>query len=96
MDHCHYTGEYTAATHSISNLKYSLPKEIPIVFHNGYNYVNHFIAKKLVEGQFTCLGKKKEAKRIDEKQKIISYRLQFIDSTRLMESSLSNLVNLAK
>ena len=86
MEHCHYTGEYTAATHSISNLKYSLPKEIPIVFHNGYNYVNHFIIKKLVEGQFTCLGKntekfmafsgpiEKEAKRIDEKQK--NYILQ--------------------
>ena len=25
-DHCHYTGEYKGATHSISNLKYSVPK----------------------------------------------------------------------
>ena len=35
-DHCHYTEEYRCAAHSIYNLKYSLPKRIPIVFHNGY------------------------------------------------------------
>ena len=57
-DHCHYTGEYRGAAHSIYNLKYIVPKEIPIVFHNGSNYDYHFITKELVEefeGQFTCL-----------------------------------------
>ena len=24
-DHCHYTGKYTGAAHSICNLKYSVP-----------------------------------------------------------------------
>ena len=33
-DHCHYTVEYRGAAHSICNLKYSVPKKIPIVFHN--------------------------------------------------------------
>ena len=28
----HYTGEYRGAAHSICNLKYSVPKEIPIAF----------------------------------------------------------------
>ena len=37
-DHCHYTGEYRDAAHSICNLKYSVPKKILIVFHNGSNY----------------------------------------------------------
>ena len=32
----HYTGEYRGA-HSKFNLKYSVPKEISIVFHNGSN-----------------------------------------------------------
>ena len=31
-DHCHYTGEYRGAAHSICNLKYSVPKKIPLVF----------------------------------------------------------------
>ena len=42
-DHCHYTGEYRGAAHNICNLKYSLPKEIHIVFLNGSNYDYHFI-----------------------------------------------------
>ena len=34
-DHCHYTGKYRGAAHSIYNLEYSVPKKIPIAFHNG-------------------------------------------------------------
>ena len=30
-DHCHYTGEYRGAGHSICILKYSVPKKIPII-----------------------------------------------------------------
>ena len=37
-DHCHYTGKYRGATHNICNLRYKVPKEIPIVFHNGSTY----------------------------------------------------------
>ena len=51
-DHCHYTGEYWGAAHSICNLKYSVSKQIIIVFH--------FIIKELEEKlkkQFSCLGK---------------------------------------
>ena len=29
-DRCHYTGEYRGGVHSICNLKYSVPKKIPI------------------------------------------------------------------
>ena len=58
---CHYTGEYRGASHSICNLKYSVPKKISIVFHNGSNYDYHFIIIELAEEfkkQFTCLGEK--------------------------------------
>ena len=41
----HYTGEYRGAAHIICNLKYNVPKNIPIVFHNGSNYDYHFIIK---------------------------------------------------
>ena len=46
-DHCHYTGKFRAAAHSISNLKYKTLKEIPVVFHNGSTYDYHFIIKQL-------------------------------------------------
>ena len=61
--HCHYTGEYRGAVHSICNLKYSVPKKIHIVFHNGSNYDYHFIIKEFAEEfkkQFTCLGENTE------------------------------------
>ena len=45
-DHCHYTGKYRGAAHNICNLRYKIPKEIPIVFHNGsHTYDYHFIIK---------------------------------------------------
>ena len=34
-DHCHYTGKYRGAAHNTCNLRYKIPKEIPIIFHNG-------------------------------------------------------------
>ena len=58
-DHSHYPGEYRRAAHSICNLKYGVPKKIPIVFHNGSNYDYNYIIKELEEEfkkQFTCLG----------------------------------------
>ena len=48
-DHCHYTGEYRGAAHSICNLKYSVPKEVPLVFDNGSNYDYRFIIIELAE-----------------------------------------------
>ena len=64
-NHCHYTGEYRGAVHSIYNLKHSVLKKILIVygFHNGSNYDYHFIIKELAEEfkkQFTCLGESTE------------------------------------
>ena len=37
-DHYHYTGKYRGAAHSICNLKFNVPSEIPVVFYNGSNY----------------------------------------------------------
>ena len=57
--HCHYTGKYRGATHDICNLRYKIPKEIPVVFYNGSTYDYHFIIKELAEEfeeQFECLG----------------------------------------
>ena len=62
-DHYHYTGKYRGVAHSICNLKFNVPNEIPVVFHNGSNYDYHFTIKKLAnefEEQFEYLGENKE------------------------------------
>ena len=104
-DHCHYTGKDRGATHNICNLRYKIPKEIPVVFHNGSTYDYHFIIKELVkefEGNFECLGENTEKyitfsvlikKKIDNKDLEITYKIKFIDSDRFMSSSLSKLVD---
>ena len=48
-DHYHYTRKYRGAAHNIRNVRYKIPKEIPIVFHNGSTYDYHFIIKELVK-----------------------------------------------
>ena len=104
-DHCHYTGKYRGAAHNICNLKYKVPKEIPVVFHNGSTYDYHFIIKELVkefEGNFDCLGENTEKyitfsvplkKKIENKNLEITYKIIFIDSFRFMSSSLSKFVD---
>ena len=46
-DHRHFTGKYRGAAYSICNLKFNLPNEIPVVFHNGSKYDYNFIVKEL-------------------------------------------------
>ena len=104
-DHCHYMGKYRGAAHNICNLRYKVPKEIPIVFHNGSTNDYHFIIKELVkefEGNFECLGENTEEyitfsvplkKKIENKNIEINYKTKFIDSYRFMSSSLLKLVD---
>ena len=44
-DHCYYTGQYRSTAHSKCNLKDSVPKQIPVVFHKASNCDYHFITK---------------------------------------------------
>ena len=97
-DHCHCTGKYRGAAHNICNLRYKVPKEIPVVFHNGSTYDYHFIIKELVkefEGNFDCLGENTEKyitfsvplkKKIENKNLEITYKIKSIDSFRFMSS----------
>ena len=104
-DHCHYTGTYRgAAAHSICNSRYKIPKEIPVVFHNGSTYDYHFIIKQLArefKGNFDCLEEDTEKyitfsvpiKKEYDNGKPSIYKLKFIDSYRFMQDSLSALVD---
>ena len=98
-------GKYRGAAHNVCHLRYKVPTEIPVVFHNGSTYDYHFIIKELVkefEGNFDCLGENTEKyitfsvplkQKIENKNIEITYRIKFIDSFRFMSSSLSKLVN---
>ena len=60
---CHYTEKCRGVIHSIFNLKFSVPNEIPVVFHNSYNYDFHFIIRELTnefEGKLECLEENSE------------------------------------
>ena len=104
-DNCHYTGKYRGVAHNICNLRYKVPKQISVVFHNGSTYDYHFIIKELVkefEGDFDCLGESTEKyitfsvplkKKIENKNVEITYKIKFIDNFRFMSSSLSKLVD---
>ena len=103
-DHCHYTGKYIGVAHNNCNLRYKIPKEIPVVFHNGSTYDYHFITKQLArefKGNFECIGENTEKyitfsvpiKKEHDSGKPSIYRIKFIDSCRFMQSSPSNLVD---
>ena len=99
-DHCHFTSNYRGAAHSICNLKYKVPKDIPVVFYNGSTYDNHLIIKQIskdFKSYFTCTGENTEKYIIkkdtnNKKKRPETYRLKFIDSYRFMASKLENLV----
>ena len=62
-DHCHYTGKFRGAAHSECSLRYKVPKEIPVIFHNGSTYDYHFIIKQSAEefeGEFKWLAENTE------------------------------------
>ena len=64
-DHCHYTGKFKGAAHSICNLCYEVSKKLPILIHNRSTYDDHFIIKQLTEEfrvKFECLGENTEKK----------------------------------
>ena len=102
--HCHYTEKFRGAAHNICNLRYKVPKEIPVVFHYGSIHDYHFIIEqfaKNIDGQFECLVENTEkyitfsvsnSKELDN-DKAITYKLKFIDSFRFMSTSLSDLAD---
>ena len=104
-DHCHFTGKYRGAAHNTCNLRYKVPKKIPVIFHNGSTYDYHFIIKELAsefDSNFECLGENTEKyitfsvpikKKINNKNIDITYKIKFIDSFRFRATSLSKLVD---
>ena len=102
-DHCHCTGKFRETGHIKCNLKYKVPKDIPIIIYNA-SYDTHFIINQLAEefkGELNCIGENMEKyitfsvpiKKACDDGKTITCKLRFIDSFRFMSASLSELVD---
>ena len=76
-----------------------MQQKIPVVVHNGSTYDYHIIIKELPEqfkNDFNYLGenmKKYITLYLNNNNKIITYRLKFIDNCRFMNTSLSALTD---
>ena len=111
-DRCHFTGRYNSAAHNVCILCYKVSKTIPVVFHKGSTYDNHFIIKQLAKdfnGYFNCFGENtenymsfsitiiKESDTVSKRKKPDAYSLKFIDSYRFMPAALEkNVKHLAE
>ena len=105
-DHCHFTGKFRGAAHTICNLNFRKPKFTPVFIHNLKGYDSHFIVKALgeVQGNVKCIANTEEkyisfSKTIelrkevrDGKPKAITHEIRFLDSAGFMQDSLANLV----
>lgn len=99
-DHCHITGKYRGAAHNECNLNYSIPKFIPIYFHNFSSYDCHLFIKdllKYVPGQTNIIPLNKElyisvsqTVKMDNGKRL-EYR--FLDTLRFMAASLDSLAS---
>ena len=104
----HQAGKYRGAAHSICNLKLNVPNN-----GSSYDYYlslknqqtslrgNFFLAKNTEKYKRFAVLIEKEVTKIDkdgnERVIIVSFKIKFIDSARLVAISLSNLVhNLAE
>ena len=61
-DQCHCTGKFRGAAHSICNLRYKVPKNIPVVIQND-SYDTHFIINQLAKEfkvELDCIGENME------------------------------------
>ena len=107
-DHCHYSGKYRGAAHSLCNLQYKIPSYIPVVFHNLAGYDAHMFIKELVKHgskmgvivknteHYISFSVNVEVDKYTDKNKeerSEEISLRFIDSIKFMSSSLDSLVN---
>ena len=103
-DHCHLSGKFRGADYEVNNLKYKVPKLFSVVFYNLSGYDNPLFIKTMgnSERDISCIPNNEEnyisftkqviVDKFDNKEgKEVKRELRFIDSLRLMASSLDNL-----
>ena len=107
-DHDHLTGKFRGAAHSQCNLQYTLPKSVPVIFHNVSGYDSHFFIKQFdkSKGNINCIPNNEEkhtssSKKVllDDVEDIYENRIEirYMDSFKFMASSIDSLSkNLSK
>ena len=93
LDHCHITGVYRGAAHSICNLNLKIdPKtiKVPVIIHNLKGYDSHLIlsAVKPRHGEVKCI-----ASNTEHYTSFSIGGVTFLDSCQFMQSSLDRLVD---
>lgn len=107
-DHCHVTGTYRGAAHSVCNLNFKIPNFIPVFFHN-LNYDSHLFVKHLALSQeeidvipqtkekYISFGKRLVVDEIRDdvtgRNKMVYINIKFLDSFKFMNRSLSALAD---
>ena len=89
-DHCHLTGKFRGAAHNKCNLKYKVPKFIPVIFHNLSGYDSHLFIKNLAvsEEEISCIPNNEE--------KYISFTKEIVVDTFETEEEGKKKTNLVK
>ncbi|KYN04505.1 hypothetical protein ALC62_04627 [Cyphomyrmex costatus] len=103
-DHCHLIGRYRGPAHKGCNINYKNSFYIPVVFHNLSGYDAHFVIKEIAtkfQGHVHLLPLTKEkyisftkhVKDTSDKDSRNCVKLRFIDSYKLLSSSLDKLAS---
>ena len=91
IDHCRVTGKFRGAAHNKCNINLSLPRKLPIIFHNLQGYDGHIIFKELNNFNVDIFV---IPKGIDKYMSIIVKRhITFIDSLEFYNGSLDTLAS---
>lgn len=102
-DHCHFTGSFKGAAHSICNLHFQSPNFIPVILHNLRSYDSHLFIKSLCQNKekIDVIAQTKEkyitfSKHvlIDNRNKKPLLKLRFIDSLQFLPGSLKSLAEI--
>jgi hypothetical protein len=93
--HDHKTGEYIGACHADCNLRMGIRKvKIPVFFHNGKGYDNHFIIQAISRLEDIENVKLSVIPDNSEKYKMVNFRgYCFMDSISFLNSGLGTVSN---
>lgn len=93
LDHCHITGFYRGPAHNSCNLRYRVPKILPVFFHNMSGYDGHFIIPELGYNNKEINIIPSTSEKYTTFSKKINHKisLRFLDSYKFLSSGLDDL-----